>query len=109
MAISPLSIDDIIVTPGVSVTVAPALENRHSLILQFQAPGRAWLGLDEPASPTSGIRIGSFQQFNFDIFYRTFKDTNRGEFYEGSVDLFWEGGTKDGVVLTSAIVHVTQF
>lgn len=106
MAISIDTEDNVAVAPGASTEVVAASVGRKSATIQLQAPGRAWIKLGGAASKNDGFAIGGWERVTISAGFQA--NGNNVDFYEGAVNLFWEGGTADGAPLTAANVRVIE-
>lgn len=93
----PLSITtqaNVALTAGQSVEVAPALVGRVATLLQVQAEGFSWYKLDAAAAAKDdGIRLGGWKEVQISSVLPG--PQGLSEFYEGPIQVFWEGGGVD--------------
>ena len=100
---------NVAVAPGVNTEVVDTLSGRKGLTLQLQAEGDVWIKLGGAASVNDGVRVGGWERIVIDS---SFNSTgNSADFYEGAVNVFWEGGGVDPATndhLTTANVRVIE-
>lgn len=96
MALSVSSEANVALTTGAATEVVDALVGRKVLCLQLLGPGFAWIKLGGAASKGDGFRIGPYELVN--VVWDLGMGDSSGNYYEGAVSVFYEGGAAPGPV-----------
>ncbi len=93
MALTVTTEADVVLTAGANTEVVDALVGRKAVTIQVQAAGRVWIKLGGAAAVDEGVKVNGGDIITIDAGFDA--QGNATDFYEGAVNVFWEGGGVD--------------